>query len=233
MKTKHILYLSIGMLLLGSLITWLFMRTIIPEPEIVNNYFTDTVYADWVKPPKPNPIYIKPDKVTVYLGVKDSLRLIRINDSLQGVINDSKSKTDTVFISNKFLSLFPKNPKLIAMELKMDSLSITLLDIQANLTTQRFPLQLLHFEYVMLGSGLTAKKIPYKGKGKDRLPMNILFTPYYGYSVINQKQLAGTELSFNVTRITLRGDFNLTIENKPTLDIQGRIGIPFKVWQRR
>ena len=230
MKKTLSIALCLGALILGLAIGYWLTRNNVVPPEPLNNYQVDTIYLSYPGTPPPLNTNVKPKTLIIYSGLVDSLKLIRINDSLQAVIDSLKG--DTVFIKDKFLTLFPQYPKLISMDLKLDSLSLTLLNTDATLKGYIFPLQLSYYQYRWGIEGLSASITPPKVvSGRSRLSSELM--GYAGYQFFSHKPLVGFLQTFQVSRISLSGDISLTIENKPNLEFQIIGGYSIKQWGKK
>jgi hypothetical protein len=227
MKKLTSILLCLGVLILGLAIGYWLTRNEVVPPEPLNDYKVDTIYLTYPGIPPPLNTNIKPKTLIIYSGLVDSLKLIRVNDSLQAVIDSIKK--DTVFIKDKFLTLFPQYPKLISMDLKLDSLSLTLLGIDAKLKGYIFPLQLNHYQYRWGIEGLSASPIPPKGiPSKSRISSELM--GYAGYQFFSHDPIVGLIQTVEFSRISFSGDLSMTISNKPSLEFQIIGGIPIKTW---
>lgn len=229
MKTQYFLSLILS-LILGIVIGYFLFKGVPLIPEPLNNYITDTVYITKYLKPKPLLDQVKPHIVKLYMSSEDSMKLVRLNDSLQIVL--STTKPDTVYISDGFLTQFPKSPKLLSLDLQMDSLGLTLLFRDASIKGFLYPLQLSHYRYRFDETGLTAEKI----KPTPSLVRPTLVSELYGfggYELLTGSPHIGLNYSLRRSRIIFQNETKLTIENKPRLESAFRIGYQIKQWPKR
>ena len=132
-----------------GLIVWdLFIRKHpLPEPEISYQYVTDTV---WDSIPyavlEPYPVYTPPRIVTFYevdSTALDSLVILLHNQDL--LIASLLGRWDT--ISQAYIKQYPSNPKLLAIDLKRDTMSMWLLNITGIPQEDKWPIDLARFDY--------------------------------------------------------------------------------------
>lgn len=122
--------------------------------EPIINTVTDTTYV-----PIPYPVMggivrdtVKPDVVTIYQQDSSALKNLRIKlieDSLRFSII-IQSLTDTIEqlrIHELYLTQFPKNPKLLGLQLYKDSLNLDLLNIDGVIHSEKYSLFLDNYYY--------------------------------------------------------------------------------------
>jgi len=150
---------TILIVLLIAIIVWLlFFRKpnihIIPDPH----YITDTIWLDKPYPvPEPYPVSVPP--VTLTYHVIDSAAI----DSLKLILQEKdiliQSLHFQVSVSQNFLKQFPYNPKLLELNLNLDTLSISTLNIDGIPSKSNYPLFLSDFRYKWTIERLSKKKI--------------------------------------------------------------------------
>lgn len=131
-----------------GLIVWdsTFRKDKEPLSSISYEYTTDTVFID--KPyAVPEPYAVStPPRILIRYKMDSSLL-----DSLKLVISDRNiiitGLQDSITISKNYLKQFPENPKLIALQLKRDTLSLGLLGIDGLVNESIWPIDLNIYEY--------------------------------------------------------------------------------------
>lgn len=110
------------------------------------SYKTDTVYLDRPFIPKEHiGEKTKPKTKTIYENEKSGFK-IYYRDSII-TIRDTIDTSQVFYLSPDFLKLYPNSPKLLNLELKKDSLHLTLMDSMAKVFTDYYPIDLLYFNY--------------------------------------------------------------------------------------
>lgn len=234
MKTRNQLSVVANTALMILLLLSLYpiLKDIVKDKDkpILNNYGTDTIYLQ--KPylvPSPYPIPVKPNIITYFKDNPTDAKLKRINDSLQAVI----SKRDTVYVKDKFLTLFPYNPKLLSLDLKKDSLHFTLLGIDALTTQYSYPVYLNDFTYRWDEKyKLTAKPIKHT-EDYNRYRFNAQLNAFGGYEILQGIPEIGIEARSNLSSFFIGAETSTTIQNKPELSIKGKVGFRLNQWPRK
>lgn len=146
-------------LLLSSIINDCSGGDVIP-PRVVYDYKTDTVYIDrgyetkyqeaikevekWkTAPPKTVIKWKEPDLRDVIIE--------KIPDSLLVIIEEQKER---IAIQDNYIKLLPKNPKLVDISLKRDTLGLNLLNIDGRVNSYIYPIDLSIYEYKWLEGDL-------------------------------------------------------------------------------
>ncbi len=164
------------------------------------------------------------------MSYEDSMRLVSIVDSLICLVN-TKSTKDTVKVKSRFLTLFPSQPKLINLDLQMDTLDVTLLNIQAELYTLRYPLNLFNWKYRYDGFQMSTKQLP-SPYGKPKYSKwGFEVSGYLGSNVISYPSLIpylSAEGRVNYASVTLSVEPFVTINKAPELGINAKVG--YKIW---
>jgi hypothetical protein len=147
MKIRHIIEILLLFLIIGLIWWFVFFKKDKPiEPSISYVYITDTIYDSIpYSVPEPYPISTSPRTVTIYLI--DSLAL----DSLTLLLSQQSiliaGLKDTIRIHEGYLKQYPYNPKLVAIDLRRDTMSMGLLNITGIPQEDRYPLDLGQFDY--------------------------------------------------------------------------------------
>ena len=239
MKTKTLLIVGLVILILGigtgigiGYKIWHVSKKGITLPV----YFPVIVKVkEYITKPIPYEVLIPPHITYKYMSYKDSMALVYVRDSLiclvsTGIIHD------TIKVKTKFLTAFPTQPKLINLDLQMDSINVTLLNIQAELYTLRYPLNLFGFKYRYDGFNMSVKPLqnPYGRPTVSKWDMGLygyLGTNIINYPTINPILLA--ELRISYSRINLSVEPNMTINKHPELGINLKAGYKLWSWPKR
>lgn len=128
------------------------------------NYKTDTIYVDRPFVPKEHiGEKTKPKTKTFYENEKPRFK-VSCKDSII-TIRDTIDTSQVFYLSPDFLKLYPSSPKLLNLELKKDSLSLTLMDSMAKVFTDYYPIDLLYFNYRINETGeMKREDLNYKPK---------------------------------------------------------------------
>lgn len=142
------IFLSILFLIIIGLVVWdiFFRKILIPEPEISYQYITDTIWDSipyFV--PEPYPVPTPPHIVTIYKTDTNILNQYKLLLSEKNLI--IAGLIDTILIQETFLKSYPSNPKLLAIDLKQDSMSVGLLNITGIPQKDKWPIDLARFNY--------------------------------------------------------------------------------------
>lgn len=171
----------------------------VPVPE----YHTDTVYVpEPYEVPKPYPVPTPPSVVEIYLPDTIAIDSLKLELSKSSII--IQGLKDQISISQNFLKQFPYNPKLIELNLSLDSLSLSFIPINGIPEKQVFPLFMTDFRYRWTNQGLSSIPI-------DPIPIKLPVQAYFGLGVdllhLSPHAVVGVEKDF--TRIKLYGDLKL------------------------
>jgi len=185
-------------------------------------YITDTIYVnkpyEIIKtitkktPPKTikiyETVYIPAD--TVYKW-KDKIIII--------------TKKDSFSYNENFLTRYILSPKLLNIDLAFDTMNITILDTAGITSSQIYPLDFSRYKYQWYDGQLHHKKLLFKNFNKD---WN--FTGLYanvGFDFFKLSPLIGIDYSINWRFIRIRSNFNLYINQNPSLSLD--LGVGFKL----
>jgi len=142
------IFLIILISFIVSLIIWdiFFRKKPILPPEISYQYETDTIWDSipYIVP-EPYPIYTQPYTVTIYTADTNTINSLKMELVEKDLI--IISLTDTIRIYEGYLKQYPSNPKLLALDLKKDSMSIGLLNITGIPQENKWPIDLARFNY--------------------------------------------------------------------------------------
>lgn len=146
---NKILSIIVNIILIGLIVWIIFFRKVpVPDPIVTIDYqyITDTVYLDTLYlPGKPYPVNTPPNTIKIFLtdsAAIDSLKiLLREKDILISGLEDSIS------IHQNYLKQFPNNPKLLAIDLKRDSMYLGLLQITGQVQEHSWPIDLNNYAY--------------------------------------------------------------------------------------
>jgi len=156
-EIKEILQLLILATIL-SLVVWLIF---FKKPQKVVEYKYRTITTRIPYPysvPEPYPVPTPPSKVIVY--EIDSIALDSLKILLQGQELIIAGLRDSIRINEAFLKQFPRNPKLLSLEVKKDSIKMDLLEISGYPGDWYLPVDFNHYSYRWnLSSGFTRKNV--------------------------------------------------------------------------
>jgi len=144
---KNILLTTLLLIIAGLIIWDIFFRIKpIPEPIIDYQYITDTIWDSIpYAVPEPYPVYTPPRTVTIHVADSQALKdyELRLND--QDLLISSLDST--IRVHELYLKQYPANPKLLAIDLKKDSMSVGLLNITGIPQEDKWPIDLARFNY--------------------------------------------------------------------------------------
>lgn len=123
------------------------------------NVITDSIKSDKpYKEPEQLPIISKPSNVTIYpidTNANHYKELVIIKDTIR-LYNNELDKFD---ISSDFLLQYPEAPKLLSLELSLNSLELNLLDKSGSITGRGYKLDLANREYLFSNNTLSSNVI--------------------------------------------------------------------------
>lgn len=128
-------------------------------------------------------------------------------------------------IKEGFLSKYPNARKLIEMKLQKDSLSITTMDINADIYTNKYPLALDYYKYQWYDNQL--HNSPFENKSSSRKNPDFRYNGLFvngGYDFTLKKPTTGLEYNLELGRFKLDAEFKSTFEKKPEFNAQAKIG---------
>jgi len=238
MKIKYILIGSVILLLLGGAGGFFLAKHFykpLPVAQQLPHYFPVVVtIPKYIEKPVPYPAKVPPAVTVHYMSFADSMRLVGIRDSLILLVNkDPVKPQDTLKINKRFLTFSPTSQKLINMDLSMDSLSVTMLDINASLNTYSWPLALAGYRYRFDGADMSVQKLkrPYSTEKKRIVGYTIsAMAAVDVLSLKNSPLHVGGELEARFWIIKARIYPNVTIEPVPEFNLMGQALFTIKQW---
>jgi hypothetical protein len=201
---------NILIVLLIAIIVYLFFFRK-PESILIPDihYKTDTFRIKEPYPvPVPYPVSVDPK--TVIIHVKDTAAI----DSLTLLLSEKdiliQGLHSTITVSQDFLKQFPKNPKLIELNLSKDTLGVSTLGLDGIPSRSNYPIYLSEFAYRWTNQGLTKSTV--KPSPAPKTPIQL-----WGGGGLNLIYLSPT-LDFTAekdwARIRLFGDIRVGLLNK-------------------
>lgn len=169
---------------------------------------TETIYSS--KPfilPEPLKFISNPKLIILYDKVEaDSITISKIelvHDTIRLYNNDSIYNT----LSKYYLSFFPKNPKLISLDLNSESLSMTTLNTDGSLKTEIHDLDLVKYKYRYLNNTFYSDFNKRKLFNKQRLTYNLTYTfrPIHGFHDLN------LSVNFNTSKLIYKAGISSSI----------------------
>lgn len=207
------------------LVVLLAIRSCNQQPEnvkIITEYKTDTLYVPepykvWdtleiISPPRYITVY-KTDTIWREYSLEcndDSIKLI--NDSLSHEINIHKS----------FLTQFPDAPKLVDLNLTLDSLKLTTLNNQGRVANFSYPIFLDQLAYQYVGG--TLRNEPIDNKSSSSILRSKDLYGNIGYQFLLKKPLVGLEYNVKTKSLLFSLEAASTIETQPILSLTGKVG---------
>lgn len=168
---------------------------------------------------------VKPITVNYYLPSKvpsisvncraDSL--LQIIDSLHHVI---------ITIDQKYLKLFPNNPKLIAGYFSRDTLKVSLLNIDGQITSYLYGTDYNLYSYQFLNGDFRANSNP-KVAHEPMSSINSYNNSFYvslGYTSINSSILTSLDYQILFKRMKFDASMNISVYPKNDAFVMGKVG---------
>lgn len=238
MNTKNVFVGSTFLLVVGLLIG-VFIGYMIWKPSQkkigLPKYLPIVVKVPkYITKPVPYKIIIPHHIEYQYQSYNDSMRLVGTIDSLICLISLSKP-SDTVWVSPKFLTSFPTSPKLVNMDLNMDSVSITTLSPQTLLTQKQYPLNLYEYKYRFDGYTMSVTKVPKIGYKGNSMKWSGTIMGTIGPTFSSKPEFYNSvgilgEVSYSRIRISIEP--KVTINKNPVFYIDTKVGIKLWEWQK-
>ena len=238
MNTKNLLFGSIILLVVGLLLG-IFTGYLIFKPKKptigLPKYFPVVVTVPkYISKPEPYGIVIPSHIEYRYLSYEDSARLVGVIDSLI-VLVGKDPKHDTLKIKPKFLTTFPTAPKLIDLDLSMDSLSLTLLNTEASLFTKRYPLNLFEYRYRFNGYSMSVDPLTNKWGMPSVSKWRMSLSSSLGTDMIDYPRLQpfiSVEGELSYSRVRLLLEPKVTISKVPQLGMDVKLGVTLWEWPK-
>lgn len=193
------------------------------DPDKTYEYITETIRIPepYIVEIKGDPIYTPPLILTEYLPSTPTIDSVKyVPGEIQIYIDSLKT---ALTYKEGFLTNFPKASKLLNMDLKLDSLSVTTLSTDAQVRTFKYPLLLNHFKYQWVNDSLHRTKIREIKPLGSKLNWKELYLNG-GYSMITKTSLLGFEYNLTPGRFKFDIEAKSTLETKPQLFIEGKVG---------
>ena len=201
------------------------------KKDTLNDYSTDTIYKGKYLDLKKefDKLYktvVKPSTVilwdTVYLPSK--IIDVKVEDDKITIETDDEENPPIEY-DGSFLQLYKENPKLITMQLTLDSLSMDLLYPDGMFITSKYPLHLNSYNYTWYNDKLKAtdKEVKKSNNLKESLKFNKLFLNA-GYEPFKSKPQLGLEYNLEFRRFKFDTEINATFEKNQNLGGSVKLG---------
>lgn len=199
-----------------------------PEVHIDYQYITDTIPDSIPYPvPEPYPIYTQPHTVTIYSVDTNTINSLKMELVEKDLI--ITSLTDTIKVYESYLKQFPSNPKLLAIDLKKDSMSVGLLNITGIPQEDKWPIDLARFNYRWTNDRGLSRSSTLTPPTKVRSPFEYFVGG--GVDFFYLSPYVSGRIEKDLARIRLYGNINLGLLNKNTSGI--KVGIDYKFYGKR
>jgi hypothetical protein len=178
-------------------------------PSTHTEYITDT-FRLRIPYPIPIPYHSTINPVTVKIYLKDSLAI----DSLELLLKEKdiliQGLHSQIIISQDFLKQYPRNPKLIELNLKSDSLSLSMLGIDGIPMGYSYPIYLSDYKYKWTLNNLSYTKTNDNNTIKNPLQ----FWIGSGFNFIYPTPYLNFAIEKNWARIRIYGETNIGLLKK-------------------
>lgn len=169
---------------------------------------TDTVFSETeYRVRVPYPEYMPPEVVEVTKEVIPKAYL-EVRDSLIHLVNIIKNQRDSLLINNRFLSLHPRSSKLVGAFFTKDSVILDLLDINGQITIQKYPVDYSRFKYLYSNSSMSVSEYSTTediNKPKNRIiSYNGLYLNHK-YDFHNKFHGLNAEIGLNIWKFRVQG----------------------------
>lgn len=200
-----------------------------PKQDPHTIYETDTLYiphsfgeSEWARVQEmiEEGLKTKPSTITYYQPEYiDRVEEIEvIPDSLLILIDDLE---DSLEVAWDFLATFPKQPKLLTLDLLKDSLSLGLLRIDGQTSKETYPIFLDRFTYSYDGS--TFARTPVKSQKPVFNGDDIRLEA--GYDWLGRRPYAAARYELEFRRLRFGASSILTVEQQPQLLLLTGVGL--------
>lgn len=221
---KNTLLTTLFLIIAGLIIWDIFFRSKpIPEPDISYQYITDTIWDSipYIVP-EPYPIYTPPRTVIIYEADSQALKKyeLRLND--QDLLISSLNST--IHIHELYLKQYPSNPKLLAIDLKKDSMSVGLLNITGISQKNKWPIDLVRFNYRWTNDRGLSRSSTLTPPVKERFPIE--YFAGGGVDLLYLSPYLSGRAEKDWARIRLYGDVQIGLLKKETSGI--KVGVDYK-----
>ena len=195
-----------------------------PLPYPITKYVYDTTFIDKPYPvPKPYPYEVLVQGVTIY--EPDTIAL----DSMKILLNKKEVMIwrldKQIHISQNYLKQFPSNPKLLELNLSLDTLSLSLLKTDGIPSKSEYGLNLSGFKYKWTNDGLSVTRVNSPSVKKKYIALNyfaeggvnfLYFSPYIGFNI-----------ETDISRIRLYAGIEAGLLNKNASSIN--LGLKYRI----
>lgn len=218
---KNIAPILLGLLVITNIALILFLWKSGKSNNTINNY-SDTLNVNntYVVPKNDLP-QIKPTFVINYpKSQRDTNISISLNDSLLTIIDSLTGKINSYDLA--FITNFPRNPKLLFSEVKLDSLKMDFLYPDASIRSHGYSVDLQKYTYYYLEDKLTFKKNKFSLRPKD-----LNFYGLGGYSIFEKAPTLGLRTDLRYRRLMLYGQTQIILKSNPSSNLE--FGLGFKI----
>lgn len=237
MKNILILLAVLAALAGGILIGWVKWHPKNLDPGSIH-YDTITVNVPkYIEKPVPYKVIIPAHITYKYMSYEDSMKLVTANDSMIMLVastslSDRNGRHDTVRIRSGFLTAFPTQPKLVNCDLRLDSVDFTLLNINAELFTKRYPLDLFNYRYRFDGVNMSVDPISHRFDFAQRAKWELGLNGYLGTDLISYPLVPSVNLELEISRawFRFRLEPEMTITRQPEFGVNVKAGVG--IWKR-
>lgn len=203
--------------------------------EVINNMIDEAnVITDSIKSkkpyvePDPLPIISKPSEVITYPKdtVKPYKELVVLKDTIR-LYNNELDKFD---ISSDFLLQYPEAPKLLSLELSLNSLKLHLLDKSGSIIGRGYKLDLANREYLFSNNTLSSTVLQSGNKVTNiKVPtVSLSFSADYQYRPL--PNFHDLNINFNVETKKINYTIGVNAYNyKTEKGITPTLGIKYKL----
>ena len=223
MKNTFIIFLFT---VITGLIIWdiFFRKHPEPKPFIDYRYATDTVYLPSpYAVPEPYAVPTPPRIITYYevdSSVIDSLNLLLSEKDIliAGLL-------DTIRISESYLKQYPNNPKLLAIDLQRDTMSMGTLNITGIPQEDKWPIDLSQFDYRWTFAAGLSRHPVHSPPTKERPTLEYLVGG--GVDFLYLSPYMGGRVEMNWTRIRPYVDIRVGLLKIESSEI--KLGVDYKL----
>lgn len=209
-----------------GLIVWdLFIRKHpLPEPEISYQYVTDTVWDSIpYAVPEPYAVPTPPRTVTIYVADTNAINSLKMELREKDII--IIGLIDTIKIQEGFLKQYPSNPKLLAIDLKQDSMSVGLLNITGIPQEDKWPIDLARFNYRWTNDADLSRSPTLTPPTKERSPIEYFVGG--GVDLLYLSPYISGRIEKDGARMRLYGNIDAGLLKKESSGI--KLGVDYKL----
>lgn len=220
-------------ILLSGILVWALFFRKVPTPDpivsISYQYKTDTVWKDTLYVPgKPYPVPTPPKYITKYISDTALINALRIQLSESQVIITGLK--DSIAISKNYLKQYPRNPKLIAFNIKKDTMALGLLQITGQVEEREWPVDFTAWNYNWsYPTGLSREKVPEPPTLKEP------FANYFvggGVDLLYKSPYISGKIEKDWASIRLYGTIDVGLLKSESSSI--KLGVDYKIqWRDR